>query len=131
MGCDIHLVLEIKDDLGKWIGVNQFTGRLSSEKKWCSWPCTDRDYQRFALLAGVRGTGPVPKGMPDDISETAAYLAYKWAGDGHSHSWISLKEAMAIWETTSNTTHEYPSDYWFGVDEDEVEKHRLVFWFDN
>jgi hypothetical protein len=115
-------------------GIEQFQSHFS-EKRFHSWPCRSRHYERFARIAGVRGDGPEPRGLPDDISETAAYLAYKCAGDGHSHSWLSLKEACDIWEDTSTTKHDNPADYWFGAYPEDGDKkwddYRIVFWFDN
>jgi hypothetical protein len=49
-----------------------------------------RDYNLFAILAGVRGRGGIPKGLPldvdEDIKEAASDL------DWHSHSWATLEE---------------------------------------
>lgn len=99
MGCDIHLVLEKRGKDGRWIGIDTYSGHqcgASGETKW-EWPiATNRHYRRFALLAGVRGDGPPPKGLPDDISETGKFVADSWAGDGHSHSWLPLDEATRI-----------------------------------
>lgn len=144
MGCDIHLVLERKVK-GKWLGVNPFKGhhRAWTQNKgdmdWSSPAATTRNYARFARLAGVRGDGPNPLGVPDDASELTKYLVHEWGGDGHSHSWIDLKEACVIWAETRNGGREddhpekCPASYFFEVDGDpeEYEDYRLVFWFDN
>lgn len=63
MGCDIHVLLERKVG-DKWVMVN----RLES-------PVTDRNYKRFAALAGVCGDGAVAKGLPDDLSESGRLYA--------------------------------------------------------
>ena len=60
MGCDIHLITEIRKD-GKWQFVKEFPDSM-----------TGRNYSLFAFLAGVRNyfnfDGFEPKGLPEDIS---------------------------------------------------------------
>ena len=51
-----------------------------------------RNYQFFARLASVRGDGRDPQGLPDDVSEMVQMFADGWAGDGHSHSWLSASD---------------------------------------
>lgn len=109
MGCDIHLYVEVKKD-GKWKSVD----------KW-SWPYDEikdvshkdsyynrRNYSLFAILADVRnGSGfagiktgdgfniiSEPKGVPHDISKEVLEICDFWNGDGHSHSWFTLKELI-------------------------------------
>jgi hypothetical protein len=137
MGCDIHLVLERKVD-DHWVAVDTFKGHESAMAKGYTWPAaTSRNYQRFAALASVRGEGPSPRGIPADPSDTTSFLVEKWGEDGHSHSWLPLVEAAAIYLATdqcgqpSKYRDEYPCSHFFGVDENEAGDHRLVFWFDN
>lgn len=136
MGCDIHLVLERKVD-DRWIAVDTFKGHESALGRGYQWPAaTARNYGRFAKLANVRGDGPAPRGLPEQLSETAAFLVKKWGEDGHSHSWLPLKDAAAAFLETDRHDpdgfrEKYPHSYYFGVDCDEVDQHRLVFWFDN
>jgi len=106
MGCDIHVHLERKVTIPSrgidcWQTVNQFTGipvegmlnvppELSKENygpahMWSK--VEDRNYDLFASLAGVRGEGPHPKGIPDDIAPLTAGWIDSWGGDAHSHSW--------------------------------------------
>lgn len=142
MGCDIHGVVERRVD-NKWITV-KILGALHRGKphayEFASDAGRSRNYRRFAALAGVRGSGPAPKGIPDDASETAKYLIERIGVDGHSHSWLSIREAIEIFDKTENWPEDakpdvwpraYPSDLFFGVDSTEIEDHRLVFWFDN
>jgi len=61
---------------------------------------TGRNYELFELLAGVRGT-PInavfeQRGLPNDLSEMLKSAADQWAGDGHSHSYLSLEELKEV-----------------------------------
>lgn len=51
-----------------------------------------RDYGFFARLAGVRGDGPEPNGVPSDASALAQRCVMRWEGDGHSHVHMTLRE---------------------------------------
>lgn len=143
MGCDIHLVLERKIG-GEWVGLDPFKGHhrawvQKGDIDWSSPVATSRNYTRFARLAGVRGDGPPPRGVPDDASSLTVYLVKEWGDDGHSHSWIGLKEACVIWAETRGDSRkdkypeEHPASYFFEVEDDpkEFDQFRLVFWFDN
>lgn len=135
MGCDIHTVIERRVAKGtngnpdKWVAV-----AIDPEGS------RDRSYERFAALAGVRGEGPEPLGMPDDASDTAALLARDWGDDGHSHSWLPIAEAAAIYLATDSRDdphglrQKYPMWDYFEISAEDPEEwpdHRLVFWFDN
>ena len=132
MGCDIHGTIEKKVN-GKWVMVEPITGKARY-----------RNYERFARLAGVRGEGPAPRGIPSDISDSTRLHIDKWGTDGHSHSYLPISEAARILlETELKPEHEvnYPASYYFGVDNeccptcqrpiDIDSEYRLVFWFDN
>lgn len=108
MGCDIHFYVERRegdhwvsadtwkksDDLGEWWKADEFYD--------------DRNYNLFAILADVRngrgfagiktgeGFNPIsePRGLPDDASLEVKRCAEQWSGDGHSHSWLTVKEIM-------------------------------------
>lgn len=91
MGCDIHAFAEVKTN-GKW----KFNKSIN----------IDRNYDLFSILANVRngygfagvktGEGFVPisepKGVPCDASSKYLTKCLEWDGDGHSHSWLTLKE---------------------------------------
>lgn len=124
MGCDIHGWVEKK--VGeKWIAVRELEGQAEY-----------RNYERFAALAGVRGEGPEPRGIPPDVSETTGYHIGRWDTDGHSHSWLPLTEAATIFLQTRGTPagddweSRYPGSAYFHIDEPD-DSYRLVFWFDN
>lgn len=140
MGCDIHIVLERKVGDGGWVGIHNFpywqqrdrTGRSTA------WPlATERNYRRFAALAGVRGDGPEPRGVPEDVSVLAQMEIDRYGSDGHSHSWMSVEEAAPIFLQTEwvgpsdDWASKYPVCYFFGVEPEDAKNHRLVFWFDN
>jgi hypothetical protein len=138
MGCDIHMVLEKRIN-GKWVTTQTFDA-IESWNGFASPIARNRNYERFARLAGVRGDGPEPRGIPDDLSETGRYHVDVWSGDGHSHSWLPLKDAVKVFAETEHKKHEpnstateYPTDYYFGVSDDdsEMDDYRVVFWFDN
>ena len=161
MGCDIHMTLEERVD-GKWICIDTFASHHSRYAKPDSFmdgfSCStarSRNYERFAALAGVRGEGPAPRGVPDDVSETTRHLIAKWSGDGHSHSWLPVAEAASLFLKTewlpvaeaaslflktewvppgvelSDFVVKYPESYYFNVESDCLDNYRLVFWFDN
>ena len=122
MGCDIHGWVEVKHN-GKWIAISNRFGDL-------------RNYERFAMLASVRGiSNRRPLGIPKDLSETAKYSIESLGDDGHSHSYMPIKEAADIFlaTTTAPTEYEekYPVSAFFEVDPDDEREFRLVFWFDN
>lgn len=129
MGCDIHLAVEVRKN-GVWERrlpppeardpwyVKQAAERDAdkwakkrSEVEWYH----DRNYEVFAILAGVRNYNNVtpisePRGLPDDVSPEVARLNYdhpEYDEDGddvslgdHSHSWLTLAELLAYpWGT--------------------------------
>ena len=113
MGCDIHLFVEKQSKYNKrWISADIWTesdysddhGELEVDLDNRIY--SDRNYDAFAILANVRngygfagidtGDGFVPiddpRGLPDDISPLVRKEAEHWEGDGHSHSYFTLKE---------------------------------------
>jgi len=113
MGCDIHMYVEYKKDLPikgtkereeKWINgdyfkYNPFFKTWEDEEEFSRLELHgSRNYQLFSTLAGVRDYSqkvvPVsePKGVPDDACEYVKKESEQWGSDGHSHSWLTLKE---------------------------------------
>ena len=128
MGCDIHIVLERKVD-GEWLGLHDFPYTSGG-----SYPARERNYRRFAMLANVRGDGPEPKGMPSDASQLAKFLCDDYGSDGHSHSYGTMDEVLPIFVGTEYELDayaaQYPASHFFGI-EDDIDQHRIVYWFDN
>jgi hypothetical protein len=98
MGCDIHLYLEEKID-GKWKCLDKFTEDSKGFLEVEEWLHDDRDYDFFAVLAGVRNGCdfvPIsePRGLPPDCSHEL--LRYHDEADYgfHSHSWLGYKEIL-------------------------------------
>ena len=115
-------------------GVHPF-GRLSR-----------RDYDFFARLAGVRGDGPEPNGMPSDASVMSQRCVLRWEGDGHSHGHMTLREfvkrKVISGETLAKAAKSKlqggdPIAEYLGDCVDDAngitldENTRVVYWFDN
>lgn len=144
MGCDIHMVVErrVGDEWVAW-SIPAPHSRLyvkEGELDFSVPVALGRNYTRFAKLAGVRGEGPEPRGIPEDASQSSRALIAHWGSDGHSHSWVGLDEAARIFLGTEyrefapdSYPAKYPGSHYFNVDEldDHADEYRLVFWFDN
>lgn len=131
MGCDIHDYVEVRM-YGRWNKVgrvfpNPYHDPEQPEQpqdedgyiwnaKMIENPFRCRSYSTFAILADVRnGVGfagcdtgdgfvPVsnPKGLPQDVSEEIKKASDAWGCDGHSHSWLTLRELEEYdWDRTS------------------------------
>jgi hypothetical protein len=96
-----------------------------------------RNYYLFSILAGVRGDDePIayPRGIPEDCSSGYSYVTNKWDGDGHSHSYFTLKELLEVdWDSYEV---EYLSEFMESIEkmksiDNDPEKVRCVFFFDN
>lgn len=153
MGCDIHMVLEKKVTGSfdhKWVGVHNFPYLSDSLEKpklaegayWFpSWIAGTRCYDLFGHIAGIRGGGPaVPKGLPKDISDLAQMEVNGWGSDGHSHTWLTLREATPLFLAyygqeqllTEDRFQFCASLFAAEVNEDEdIDLYRLIIWFDN
>lgn len=116
MGCDIHIYAETKKR-EYWHYTGDFwenpyfkEDQLPTDynRRYQAEPYCGRNYNLFALLADVRNgygfagcdTGdaiiPIskPKGLPEDISDEIKAKSDYWDSDGHSHSWLTLKELV-------------------------------------
>jgi len=108
MGCDIHFVVEVdftreadtmeapRGHVPQWVGVYS-TGHTPNMARnpddmyrWRSVWCDERDYDFFAAIAGVRGEGPEPNGIPEDASALARIYIDQYGADGHSHGHMPL-----------------------------------------
>ena len=61
----------------------------------------DRNYFLFAILADVRNQFRIdplsePRGIPADSCYPIKYIVNEWKGDGHSHSYFTLKELLDV-----------------------------------
>jgi hypothetical protein len=196
MGCDIHLFTERKRSINneqKWVNVdnwklNPYYAEDDTDEE-CQYTLNSayrhRNYALFSILANVRNDSenkPIsePRGLPEDISEVVKSESDRWDGDGHSHSFFTMKELyeyyeqnnivkfsglvdangvkeieagkMPNWWCKSSTQKElvwkewqqenyvlksfiealekhFESDYY--RKEEDSEKYRIVFWFDN
>lgn len=159
MGCDIHLFAEAKikrsfiERLKFWV-----------KPKWTTidvWELDEdyippriivpyekrtytggRNYNLFTALCGVRsghfyGESPMlsePKGLPDDCCDEIRRESELWDGDGHSHSFNTLKELKEFdWSPYGDTVSYFlneviPKLELIGVDDEDV---RIVYFFDN
>lgn len=106
MGCDIHAYAETRQPDGSW----QKVGEVFPLDEWAAeyYKKTHNDeffdvrhYGVFGFLADVRNYSAVPplrepKGLPSDLSDAVQRAVERWYGDGHSHSWFSLRELLAV-----------------------------------
>ena len=119
MGCDIHLYTEKKIN-GFWnlwhkSHLNKAIHHTYVEDYY---RYTGRNYDLFAILANVRngvgfagivtggGFNPIcqPRGLPKDVGYEVQELSEKWDDDGHSHSWLTLRELLEYdWDSQSTT----------------------------
>ena len=95
MGCDIHDFVEIKVN-DKWEMVGEVFENY--DKRLSKHPYDGRNYTLFGLLAGVRNTNVIPisgpKGVPIDDSQDFLDELEQWGNDGHSISYLTLKEIL-------------------------------------
>lgn len=106
MGCDIHIIAEVKEN-GVWrentdaVFPNpDYEPRSTSEwakDKFTVNPHDGRNYVWFSILAGVRNRNflnPIsePKGFPPDQSKSAQIMEEDWGCDLHSLSYLTHAE---------------------------------------
>ena len=106
MGCDIHIIAEVKEN-GVWrentdaVFLNpDYEPRSTSEwakDKFTVNPHDGRNYVWFSILAGVRNRNflnPIsePKGFPPDQSKSAQIMEEDWGCDLHSLSYLTHAE---------------------------------------
>jgi hypothetical protein len=146
MGADIHMVLEQRFE-DRWVGLHDYPyiNKTAVESdsgtplsRYFFWKATNRNYKLFAAIAGVRGEGPDPKGVPDDASDLAHLAIESYGGDGHSHTWLSEEEAIRTWapyvlkdgDWVAPERRQKVGDY-LGMDDVGRDQYRLVIFFDN
>lgn len=109
MGCDIHEYYEIRRN-GVWEPADLHpvpdTSGMSLEEEdrifeahWGHPLDLDRDYDLFALLAGVRNSIEIepittPRGLPDDLSAALQAIWTEVEVWCHHPSWLTLDELL-------------------------------------
>lgn len=106
MGCDIHICTEAKKTVNgkeQWINVDHFIHNPYYPEEPREFELVEiydgRSYILFSVLADVRnydGIQPIsrPKGIPADCSEVTKKQIDYWGEDGHSHSYLTLRELL-------------------------------------
>lgn len=119
MGCDIHLFTERKRSINnqeKWVNIdhlkfNPYYGSDSYKEKFEVIELYgERNYRLFAMLADVRNYHcntviAEPKGFPNDCSDFVNSERERWGGDGHSHSYFTLKELKEFRDSNKITKY--------------------------
>jgi len=114
MGCDIHAYAEYIRN-GKWVKAGKrfendmYLPQYDWSEFYIDEPYCERNYNLFAILAGVRNErGPygeerrvfwpisVPRDLPEDVTAGVKRLSDRYGIDGHSHSFLYLRELMAF-----------------------------------
>jgi len=109
-----------------------------------------RNYEMFGILADVRGKGCLyqPRGIPKDVAKSTKKEIDRMDSDGHSHSYLSLKEFKECLNVYTKATDyrdtEYEAIYdialeWLNMEQAEAKiletgfepEIRFVFFFDN
>lgn len=122
MGADIHLFIEYKKGDQPWeTDKNHILQTEDDYERLESCVASHRNYEVFAALAGVRGEGPDPLGLPDDVTDKVKAESDRWGDDGHSHNYNSLEEFTQIIRDLYNSP-EYRSFGSTGFKDDAVPK---------
>lgn len=124
MGCDIHSFVEVKRK-GKWVAVKKVASDWYDAEDepndykhpFSKHPISNRNYDLFAILANVRnGSGfagcdtgdgfepiSMPRDLPADVSPEVKRESDRMGEDGHSHSWLKLRELLddKYWQKTT------------------------------
>lgn len=156
MGCDIHICVEIKTDRGdpnKWCCGDYFKMKVTDNTMEIVPIFELRSYCLFALLADVRNYDEITpispqKGIPNDCCWNTQKELYDWSGDGHSYSWLTLREIKShlfqkrspaiaydhlkiiyesLWKRASEFLYFSPRS----LPDEVLDMVRIVFWFDN
>jgi len=108
MGCDIHGFIEYKKTVsgktewrsGDYFKKNEYFGEDDEPEFKVVEAFGNRNYFAFAQLCGVRSRGkdiePIsePKGLPDDVTNYVKSESERWGCDGHSHSFVTLRQVI-------------------------------------
>ena len=148
MGCTIHLYAEKKNSNGRWETIDEWVRDEDGYVKVPRHPedkrtyTHGRNYNLFTALCGVtsymfNGDPPIvskPKGVPEDVCFQVLQVIKRWEGDGHNHSWNTLKELKEFdWSSYGATCDDFrneviPKLEAHNVDPEDI---RIVYFFDN
>lgn len=161
MGADIHLFLEKKLPNDTWATIQTFAPvpkvaiglKTEHHYDWLFFQLDRRNYALFAELAGVRGFGPDPRGIPPDASPLYLQYVKEWDSDGHSHSWCSASTFVQSYINTLDRDTQVVKNYAAWVldrgqnaavltfldsycairvrEDDKAHDYRFCFFFDN
>lgn len=132
-------------------------GKLVDDEEWSQVPDLylayedvwyhGRDYGLFGALSGTRGGGQIweERGFPDDASDHVREDYEGWGFDGHTPSWQTLDELLAVdWSATlaepgyNNCENpewgemlERMKDLAFARCDGNQTRVRIVYWYDN
>lgn len=90
---------------------------------------TDRDYEWFEKIANPQERGLafwVARGVPEDISPIVREFIDKWEGDGHTHSWLMVREIL----NQKVKLDDFPQYDWLVQHIADPDNTRMVFFFD-
>lgn len=107
MGCDIHIRTEVKRN-GKWENAD-FYKKIGQNFNIVE-IYDGRSYSLFTILAGrnyneVMKPMSQPRGIPKDATNEYKELCELWDGDGHSHSYLTLRELEQVFNKHRNVTY--------------------------
>ena len=109
MGCDIHTFLEMKKTINGtevWVNIDPHIYCGYEDKLEHQSIANVRDYELFAVLAGVRNREEVkpilePRGVPDNCHKITLDNYISWDSDAHTSSWLTIKELKDYQATAS------------------------------
>lgn len=165
MGCDIHVFSEYRElrynynnnrevIIGdKWISADFYQKIFNKETEEFEYILkhlyTNRDYNLFGRLAGVRNRNIEPISLPRGIPEDSCDLIKKAAKDFeyyHTPSYFTLQELtdasknffIEEWGEIINPLEELlirveirAEDIFYSLNKEKRENFRIVFWFDS
>jgi hypothetical protein len=124
-----------------WVSADIWTKKIYGKETY--WEVNqmyrERNYYLFSILANVRNGFNIepldyPRGIPKDCSYGYSYMVNSWGGDGHSHSYFTLKELLEtnwdLYDKKSIISFLRIIEKMKSIDPD-PEKVRCVFFFDN
>lgn len=121
MGCDIHIMTEVKETIcgvKQWVNVDNWrinpyfgTDEYETQQFKLKSIYTTRNYELFSFLAGVRNYGGnisfgFDRGLPEDVAELTKKESDAWGDDGHTHGYRTLEELKTAIKTVANVRRE-------------------------